>query len=125
MPNFWAFLTWKPAFFSSSKVNPRPSRILMLYLKPGQRMAGRRRVVGRGARDAARFVRARRRRCFRAGWSNHVRTLRCQSYGNGQLKQKKAKRRGTNLSEMVVGKFLISVQSHDSGLTETVDVSLK
>ena len=82
-------------------------------------------MVGRGARDAARFVRARRRRCFRAGWSNHVRTLRCQSYGNGQLKQKKAKRRGTNLSEMVVGKFLISVQSHDSGLTETVDVSLK
>jgi hypothetical protein len=79
IPNFRAFLTSKPAFLSSSKVNPRPSRILMLYRRPGQRMAGLRRVVGRGARAAARLVRARRRRCLRAGWSNHVRTRRCQS----------------------------------------------
>src|SRR5271170_5058243 len=108
---------WKPAFLSSSKVNPRPSRILMLYLKPGQRMAGRRRVVGRGARAAARFVRARRRRCFRAGWSNQVRTLRCQSYGNF-VSYGKRKAVVTNLSEMVVGKLLISVQSHDFGLAK-------
>jgi len=32
------------------------------------------------------------------------------------MEVKRQNERGTNLSEMVVGEFLISVQSHDSGL---------
>ena len=35
IPNLAAFFTSNPAFLSSSNVKPRPSRILMLYLKPG------------------------------------------------------------------------------------------
>ncbi len=60
---------------SSSRVKPFPARTRVLYLKVGQRTTGRSAPpTGRGATRRAFFCRAARRRCFRAGWLNHVRT---------------------------------------------------
>ena len=65
---------------SSSRVNPRPERTRVLYLKVMQRTTGRRLPpAGRGAILRAFWIRVLRRRILRAGWLNHVLTQRCQS----------------------------------------------
>lgn len=68
-----------PADFSSSMVNPRPRRTLVLYLTVGQCTRGRSCWVGRGATRRAFSMRALWRRCLRSGWLNHVLMKRCQS----------------------------------------------
>ena len=69
-----------PLTRSSSRVKPRPVRTLVLYLKVGQRTAGRSRpATGRGRTRRARATRAARRRTARAGWLNQHFTNRCQS----------------------------------------------
>ena len=68
-----------PASFNSANVNPRPSRTFLLYRTVCARTAGRRRVRGRTPRVVALALRAVRRRSLRPGWSNQVRTRRCQS----------------------------------------------
>jgi len=66
--------------FSSSRVNPRPARTRVWYLKVGQWTIGRNGpATGLGIIAAAFFLRLSRRRCFRAGWLNQQRTNRCQS----------------------------------------------
>ena len=69
-----------PASLSSARVNPRPSRTLRLYRTVWARTAGRRRVRGRMPSVAAFVLRAVRLRSLRPGWSNQVRTRRCQSF---------------------------------------------
>ena len=80
-------------------------------------------MVGRGASAAARLARWRRRRSLRAGWSNHVRTRRCQSYYKAMLafgveRNKLTMASGRYFSEVVVGQLLVPVQGHDSPRTE-------
>jgi len=66
--------------FSSSRVNPRPVRTRVWYLKVGQWTIGRKGpATGRGIIAAAFFLRWSRRRCLRAGWLNQHRTNLCQS----------------------------------------------
>ena len=77
--SLWASFLWMPAAFNSSKVNPRPSRVLMLYRTVGHRTTGRRVSVGRGWTRAALAKRARARLRLRIGWSNQHRMYFCQS----------------------------------------------
>ena len=80
IPSLKAALGLTPASFNSPRLKPRPWRILLLYRTVCPRTAGRRGSRGRAPRRAALERRARLRRSLRPGWSNQVRTRRCQSF---------------------------------------------
>ena len=75
IPTVWAYFGLKPAAFSSSRVNPRPKRILALYFCVGQWITGRSLLSGRGAIAAALAARVRRRDFLREAWFKLMRTF--------------------------------------------------
>merc|ERR1719245_2052847 len=79
IPVVRAILAVRPAPFNSSRVNPRPARSLMLYLKVGHLTIGLKVFTGLGATLAAFRERFFRRRSFLAGWLNQVFTYVSQS----------------------------------------------
>jgi len=79
IPIVLAYLIPIPAALSSSRVNPRPARTLVLYLKVGHLTTGLSGpATGLGAMSVAFFCLATLLLFLRPGWSCHVRTYSCQ-----------------------------------------------